>query len=144
MTWWTCWSWTQSKIAPDSMRKMTVKMTLRHVCLSVPLLSFRMTEWLDWWMRGGGDRPSVDVHLHWSHFCTTEKPGKWTAIVELMSLHATVPFLLATHACCIGLYLSPPSPLIGYSCVSDDFRLQKQRAVAVVLNYPNIAHWSRH
>jgi len=35
-------------------------------------------------------------------------------------------FLPATHVCCIGLYLSPPSPLIGYSCVSSDFRLQKQ------------------
>jgi len=29
--------------------------------------------------------------------------------------------------------------LIGYSCALDDFRLQKQRAAAVVLNYLHIA-----
>jgi len=67
-------------------------------------------------------------------------------IVELTSLHATVVqlFLLATHACFIPLISLSLSPLICYSPVSNDFKLQEQRAEAVVLNDIHICSGISH
>jgi len=145
MTWWTCWSWTQSKIAPDIIRKNDIRSCF-FICAPSPHSPVK-SYWMTWLVNEGRRGQTFSrcaapliSFLHYSE--AWEVNSHCWIDVPTHNCCATVPFLLATRACCIGLYLSPPSPLIGYSCAPDDFRLQKQRCV--VLNYLHIAHWSRH
>ena len=62
--------------------------------------------------------------LQWS--LGSEQPlFNWHPYTQLLCNCSYWPLMLVVLA-----YISPPSPLIGYSCASNDFRLQKQRAAA--------------
>ena len=106
----TRWSWTQSKMAPDIMRKNDIICPPPSIHQSSHWV--RLTEWLDWWMRGERDRPSVDVQLHWYYFCSYSEAWKvnshcWIN-VPTCNCCATVP---TGHSCLLYwlIYLSTQS-----------------------------------
>ena len=78
--------------------------------------------------------------LHYSETC--EVNSHCLIDVPTCNCCATVP---TSHSCLlywlISLSTQSTNWLQLWAC---DFRLQKQRAAAVVLNYLQVAHWSRH